>query len=254
MKSYIIYGWIWAFHINHNMATLRFKEKCFPNIHNHSLPTLKDKKRERQSSTRGSRSRFHLFFSTVLITRTKYRSIKFQSISRNGKIACCCYCIVLYLCLNLLRRSCQSLEQIPPKQLHLFNHTFNEEMRKNKFRTFNHDLLPFDFIEQYEPKMIDNTDNFESEECKPMGQWQLESLPNCNVVHEFRGSERQLISSGSYRETWLILENDVAFAMKTLVFQDSVSARNLDRHRRDAVIMSKLTSSIHIPNIYAHCK
>lgn len=236
------------------MATLRFKEKGFSNNNNDSLLLLTDKKRERQSSTRGSRSRIHIFSRTLPITRSKCRSMKFYSISRNGKIAFCFYFIALFSCLSSLRRSHQLLEQIPPKQLHLFNHTFNEEMKQNKFINFNDDLLPFDFIEQYEPKMKDDTDSFESEDCKPMGQWQLESLPSCNAVHEVRGSERKLISSGSYRETWLVLVNGAAFAMKTLVFQDSVSARNLDRHRRDAVIMSKLTSSIHIPNIYAHCK
>jgi len=119
-------------------------------------------------------------------------------------------------------------------------------------------LQPSIFNEIHRSKLRDNTDSFESETCRAMGTWQLQRHPNCNMLHEVSQRSNdfiatKLLSSGSYRDTWLIYWNGVSYAMKTLVSEDEMSARNLDRHRRDAIIMEMLSSSIHIPNIYAHC-
>lgn len=115
-------------------------------------------------------------------------------------------------------------------------------------------------LKKHKLKFKDNSESFETSECKAMGKWQLDSYPNCNMIHEINQLNNdyvstKLLSSGSYRDTWLIRwTNGDLFVMKTLVYEDEMSSRNLDRHRRDAVIMSQLKLSIHIPNIYAHCK
>lgn len=124
---------------------------------------------------------------------------------------------------------------------------------------YNTPLLPFFYVENHKSKLRDNTDELEVGDCKAMGQWQLQSYPNCNLLHEISEKsnnyrDTKLLANGAYRDTWLIHWNGVPYAMKTLVSTDEMSARNLDRHRRDAIAMSMLSSSIHIPNIYAHCK
>ena len=98
-------------------------------------------------------------------------------------------------------------------------------------------------------------------DCVPMGQWQLELHTNCNMIHEIGersedlSYETKLKSNGSYRETWLIYWNDEALALKALKLRrEEKDALYFDRHRQDAVVSSMLTSSKHIPNIYAHCK
>jgi hypothetical protein len=118
----------------------------------------------------------------------------------------------------------------------------------------NNMLLPAYYEEKRQFLLRDDTDQFEVGDCKAMGNWQLESHPTCNMLHEVNDYlTTKLLSSGSYRDTWLIHWNGVEYALKTLTSEDDMKARNLERHRRDAIIMSMLSSSLHIPNIYAHC-
>jgi hypothetical protein len=141
-----------------------------------------------------------------------------------------------------------------------YTHNILPTSTSTSTHTHNKTLLPTFFDdENYKSKLRDNTDDFEVGDCKAMGQWQLEIHPSCNMLHEINERsnnylETRLLGSGSYRDTWLIHWNGVAYAMKTLVSEDDVSARNLERHRRDSVAMSVLSPSIYIPNIYAYCK
>ena len=119
----------------------------------------------------------------------------------------------------------------------------------------NNTLLPAYYEEKRQFLLRDDTDQFEVGDCKAMGNWQLESHPTCNMLHEVNDYlATKLLSSGSYRDTWLTHWNGVEYALKTLTSEDDMKARNLERHRRDAIIMSMLSSSLHIPNIYAHCE
>ena len=160
---------------------------------------------------------------------------------------------LLFLFLQLVRQPKQSLKTIPPKQMYaMLNPTLFERNKLDEIAS--QKLLPFIFDEHHKPLLRDDTDSFETQNCKAMGSWQLESHPSCNLVHEIGDTDKTLLSNGSYRDTWLVFWDKSAFAMKTLVFEDDMSARNLERHKRDAVIMSMLTSSIYIPDIYAHCE
>ena len=119
-------------------------------------------------------------------------------------------------------------------------------------------LYPFIFNEHHRSRLRNDVDSFEEGDCKAIGAWQLQYDPTCNMLHEVsqRSNDYQntkLLSNGSYRDTWMMKWHDSTYAMKTLKSSNELSLRNLDRHRRDAVIMSMLSSSIHIPNIYANC-
>ena len=153
----------------------------------------------------------------------------------------------------------KSTERIQPKIFILPNQEPFTRLKNYTNPMDNETLLPFLFDEHHKAKIRDDTDPFEVGDCKAMGSWQLEYHPNCNMIHEI--SERSndyrgtyFLSNGSYRDTWLVHWNGMPYAMKSLVSDDKMSARNLERHRRDAVIMSMLGSSVHIPNIFAHCK
>ena len=98
-------------------------------------------------------------------------------------------------------------------------------------------------------------EEFETNSCKAMHSWQLESYPNCNAVHETNMYEVAYISNGAFRDVWKMQDIDGGnFVMKTLTWRKDYVHREYDRHRRDAVAMSLLASSEHIPNIYANCK
>ncbi len=186
--------------------------------------------------------------------RSRVKQVLYH-IFRNRKTPILCFLLLLFCSsLQIMRPLKEAQEQSYPKQMYLIHHPdVYESNNLSKDTTFE-GLLPFVFDEKHESLLSDNTDIFETHDCKAMDLWQLESHPSCNLLHEIRDIDRKLLSSGSYRDTWLVRHDKTAFAVKTLVFEDEMSARNLERHRRDAVIMSMLTSSIHIPNIYAHCK
>jgi hypothetical protein len=159
--------------------------------------------------------------------------------------------------------SSKSIKTLYPKNLHLPHQedlSYAVIIPQNEERLQSFNLLFEHNLQNHKLKFKDNSESFETEECKAMGKWQLELYPNCNMIHEINQLNNdyrstKLLSSGSYRDTWLIQWSyGDLFVMKTLVYEDDMSSRNLDRHRRDAVIMSKLKLSIHIPNIYAHCK
>lgn len=97
-------------------------------------------------------------------------------------------------------------------------------------------------------------EKFEDGNCKAMHRWQLDSFPTCNILHETDMSNLFHIAQGSYRDVWVMEEVDgTRFSVKTLVYKRTFTYREYDRHRRDAISMSLLTSSNHIPNIYGYC-
>jgi len=67
-------------------------------------------------------------------------------------------------------------------------------------------------------------------------------------------SELQYIAKGGFRDVWVMQELDgTKRVVKTLVCKKDFTHREYDRHRRDSVVMSLLTSSKHIPNMYGYC-
>lgn len=126
-----------------------------------------------------------------------------------------------------------------------------------------------------------------NETCQLKFDWQKKSSPNCNTLHEFdvatpfrttsnNDDEKlknrfSIISEGYWRSVFLVNEdgsvhqvqktnnrtkqtsnnNNVIF--KSIRFSHEFSPRNLDRMRRDALIMEQLTSSSFVIDIYAFC-
>ncbi len=96
---------------------------------------------------------------------------------------------------------------------------------------------------------------FEKGDCKAMHSFQKKYFPSCNSIHELYLKKNRLINNGGFRDVWYARMYDGSpFVMKTLVYRKKSTSRELDRHRRDANTYSMLKSSIHIPDIYGHCK
>ena len=104
-------------------------------------------------------------------------------------------------------------------------------------------------------------------ECVPMHDWQTESFPNCNSVHEAdlgtfflkqNGRYRELVSllaHGYFRDVYKTKDsnNFNNIALKTNRFERAFDSMTLDRHRMDALVMDRMTSSPQIMDIYGFC-
>ncbi|KAL7563153.1 hypothetical protein ACA910_014432 [Epithemia clementina (nom. ined.)] len=106
-------------------------------------------------------------------------------------------------------------------------------------------------------------DVFETSECKAMFPWQLQTFPTCNSMHETdliinaaKTSAPVFLTSGFWRDVWLLHNAtlyDRTVVLKTLRFMHNVTLRNLDRNRRDALVMERLTKSPWILDVYGFC-
>ena len=111
-------------------------------------------------------------------------------------------------------------------------------------------------------------DQFEDGDCKAMYEWQKQSFPNCNLIHEHHIRPDDVatmtvdkINYGFFRDVWRVRkdfnETDPTkygnVVLKTLRMEQPFDGYNADRHRRDAVAMERLTSSPHVVNIYGYC-
>ncbi len=108
-------------------------------------------------------------------------------------------------------------------------------------------------------------------------EWQTFSFPNCNELHHFDlreefGLRRRnrvqhddeysnnstetfgYVGSGLWRHVWKLrgYEN-MPLVIKMMKGEHDVDRRNLDRHRRDALSMERLTWSPNIVSIYGYC-
>jgi hypothetical protein len=125
------------------------------------------------------------------------------------------------------------------------------------------------YSSDYESGMADD---FEEDDCKAQYAWQLETHPNCNLLHEVplnnfqldnkektAHTERvRLIANGYWRDVWRLTDTSSSRSasptvMKTLRYEHDYEERNADRHRRDAIAMEKLTSSPYVMDVYAFC-
>lgn len=103
--------------------------------------------------------------------------------------------------------------------------------------------------------------------CKIANNWQKISSPTCNTIHENDMSsffnvqgkiveERLLLlDHGFFRDIWVFKDGNEkdATVLKTLRYAHELTERNFDRHRRDALVMDRLTASPHIAQIYSFC-
>lgn len=118
--------------------------------------------------------------------------------------------------------------------------------------------------------------------------WQSLSFPTCNEIHEVdlesilfqmnsqsetnpqanpyrrtlqqtsaiqRPTQLGYLGSGLWRTVWIVnphLANELV-VLKTMKNEHEVDRRNMERHRRDALVMERLTSSPNIVNIHGYC-
>jgi len=61
------------------------------------------------------------------------------------------------------------------------------------------------------------------------------------------------LGSGLWRNVWKIQYSDVFAVVKMMKMEHDFDERNMDRHRRDALVMEQLTSNPNVVNIYGHC-
>lgn len=105
-------------------------------------------------------------------------------------------------------------------------------------------------------------------------EWQKLSFPNCNAIHELdlreelglRRSRTAIerdhnatetfgyVGSGLWRTVWKVRGHEnIPLVIKLMKGEHDVDSRNMDRHRRDALSMERLTSSPNIVSIYGYC-
>ena len=105
--------------------------------------------------------------------------------------------------------------------------------------------------------------------CVHREPWQAGSKPTCNVVHEadvgnvgLVASPRlnQRIANGGWVEIWKVYgpgredgTADDPVVLKTKLYHHDFTPRNMDRYRRDAIVLERLTFSPHVLDIYGYC-
>ena len=104
--------------------------------------------------------------------------------------------------------------------------------------------------------------------CKP-SNWQGFNFPNCNEMHEVdlrairaRSAQNKTdykigyLASGLWRSVWAVDPRRVMpgpIVLKMMEMKHDVDSRNHDRHRRDALVMERLTASPNVVDIYSFC-
>jgi len=123
-----------------------------------------------------------------------------------------------------------------------------------------------------------------------LSKWQMENFPSCNEVHDLDLREvlnmqrrgRQIpadlgemdrskqnrskedkdealrmgyVGSGLWRQVWKVEPrvSQESAVVKIMKGEHDVNPRNFDRHRRDALVMERLTKSPHVVSIYGFC-
>jgi len=97
--------------------------------------------------------------------------------------------------------------------------------------------------------------------CQPMADWQLQSFPTCNLVHEASllaammpmDDDLNVLGRGWFRTTWKL---DTAFdslVLKTLRIEREYKREYYELHRRDAMVMERLTSSPFVVSVFGMC-
>jgi serine/threonine protein kinase len=107
----------------------------------------------------------------------------------------------------------------------------------------------------------------ESTGCPLIAEWQDKTgaFPTCNMLHEVglhmgrqRAGDHRIehLAQGGFKDVWKVrLEDDTRaeFVLKTSIYDIKFSPRDLDKHRKDALIMEQTTASPYVLNMYSYC-
>jgi serine/threonine protein kinase len=107
----------------------------------------------------------------------------------------------------------------------------------------------------------------ENTDCPFIADWQenTSAFPTCNILHEVglhMGGQRagdhriEQLAHGGFKDVWKVrLEDDTPaeYVLKTSKYDIKFSPRDLDLHRKDALIMGQTTASPYVLNMYSYC-
>jgi len=117
------------------------------------------------------------------------------------------------------------------------------------------------------------------ESCVPIAGLDADSLsfPTCNSVHEFgftaegfvennnfqeeinqkitnnHNKKIKFLGRGSWRDAWRMGKGSDTLVLKTLRYSRAVDQYAVDKHRIDALVMERLTSSLYVADIFGFC-
>ena len=112
-------------------------------------------------------------------------------------------------------------------------------------------------------KALDEYADEDESDCQLQFEWQKTSYPACNSMHEFdltnpsneNGKKKyKMLTNGYYRDVWSMYDavmKEVVF--KPMRIRHKFTFRNMDRMRRDALSMDRLTKEKYILDIYGYC-
>jgi hypothetical protein len=134
--------------------------------------------------------------------------------------------------------------------------------------------------EYVETSNTNTNNNNNTADCQLPQDWQLMYHPACNSLHEIDFTapsltqrsvvslpgggklqptlvlKFQIVTHGYYRDVFSLLDEydtTTHMAFKPMRYKHDYTFRNLDRMRRDALVMAQLTRSKYVVNIYLHC-
>ena len=169
---------------------------------------------------------------------------------------------------------------------HRSNHRQKARPDTASFRQGNNGQIDSGFIDQvsysiahtwnemtkpiYPPPRKRNKGSEELTEGCVRPEWQKFNFPNCNEMHEIdllsiliRSESGDTttdgigyVDSGLWRSVWAVDPRPVMrmpVVLKMMKQKHEVDQRNIDRHRRDALVMERLTYSPNVVDIYSYC-
>ena len=95
--------------------------------------------------------------------------------------------------------------------------------------------------------------NVEEGDCRLRHEWQKTLYPNCNLLHELRSQDQKIVGHGYWRDVWVVDHANEKVVFKSMRYEHDNTHRNLDRMRRDANVMERMSSSPFIIDLYGFC-
>jgi hypothetical protein len=119
--------------------------------------------------------------------------------------------------------------------------------------------------DDYSNNLVDPLSDEKCEVVPKHTTWMLNSFPTCNLFHELEIAHSLMMERikmkwyGYWRDVWSVPDTAShksfvrKIAMKTLRFLHEYTERNFDRHRKDALVSERLTTSPSIVSMYGYC-